>query len=50
MPAHMVREFLDSRGVKYVTIRHSPAVTAREVAESAQCDCKILNALLQHLP
>mgnify|MGYP002631377024 CR=1 FL=1 len=35
MPAHMVREFLDSRGVKYVTIRHSPAVTAREVAESA---------------
>ena len=35
MPAHKVRKFLDSRGVKYVTIRHSPAVTAQEVAESA---------------
>ena len=25
MPANKVREYLDSRGVKYVTIRHSPA-------------------------
>ncbi|MCX6945511.1 MAG: YbaK/EbsC family protein [Opitutales bacterium] len=35
MPANKVRVFLDSRGVKYVTIRHSPAVTAAEVAASA---------------
>lgn len=35
MPANKVREFLDSRGVKYVTIRHSPAFTAAEVAVSA---------------
>ncbi len=35
MPANKVRAFLDSRGVKYVTIRHSPAFTAAEVAASA---------------
>ncbi len=35
MPANKLREFLDSRGVKYVTIRHSPAYTAAEVAQSA---------------
>ncbi len=35
MPANKVREFLDSRGIKYVTIKHSPAVTAAEIAESA---------------
>lgn len=35
MPANTVRAFLDSRGVKYVTIRHSPAFTAAEVAASA---------------
>jgi Ala-tRNA(Pro) deacylase len=35
MPAQKVREFLDGRGIKYVTIRHSPAVTAAEVAASA---------------
>jgi Ala-tRNA(Pro) deacylase len=35
MPANQLREFLDSRGVKYVSIRHSPAFTAEEVAQSA---------------
>jgi Ala-tRNA(Pro) deacylase len=35
MPANKVREFLDSRGVKYVSIKHSPAFTAAEVAASA---------------
>lgn len=41
MPANKVKGFLDSRGVKYVTIRHSPAFTAAEVAASAHvagCD------------
>jgi Ala-tRNA(Pro) deacylase len=35
MPANKLKEFLDSRGVKYVSIRHSPAFTAQEVAQSA---------------
>lgn len=35
MPATKVREFLDSHGVKYVSISHSPAFTAEEVAASA---------------
>jgi Ala-tRNA(Pro) deacylase len=35
MPANKLREFLDSRGVKYVSIRHSPSFTAQEVAQSA---------------
>lgn len=35
MSANKVREFLDSRGAKYVHIRHSPAFTAAEVARSA---------------
>ena len=35
MPATKVKEFLDSRGVKYVSIQHSPAFTAPEVAASA---------------
>lgn len=35
MPATKLREFLDTHGVKYVTIRHSVAYTAQEVAASA---------------
>jgi Ala-tRNA(Pro) deacylase len=35
MPARQLSEFLDSNDVKYVTIRHSPAYTANEVAASA---------------
>ena len=35
MPARKLREFLDDRGVKYVTVGHSPAFTAQEVAASA---------------
>ena len=35
MPATQLKEFLNSRGVKYVTIQHSPAYTAPEVAASA---------------
>lgn len=33
MPATKLKEFLDRRGVKYVSIRHSLAYTAPEVAE-----------------
>ena len=34
MPATRLKEFLDSEGVKYLQINHSPAYTAREVAQS----------------
>ena len=35
MPVRKLREFLDSQKVKYVTINHSPAYTAQEIAASA---------------
>jgi Ala-tRNA(Pro) deacylase len=35
MPATKLRAFLDERGISYVTVRHSPAFTAAEIAESA---------------
>ncbi|MBI5770776.1 MAG: YbaK/EbsC family protein [Verrucomicrobia bacterium] len=34
MPAMKLKAFLDSRGVRYVSIQHSMAFTAAEVAES----------------
>lgn len=35
MPAKRLKEFLDSRQIKYVTINHSLAYTAQEIAGSA---------------
>jgi Ala-tRNA(Pro) deacylase len=35
MPANKLKEFLDSEKVKYVSLSHSPAYTAQEVAASA---------------
>ncbi len=35
MPARKLKEYLDREGVKYVTIRHSPAYTAQEIAARA---------------
>jgi Ala-tRNA(Pro) deacylase len=35
MPTKKLREFLDSHGVKYVSISHSRAYTAQEIAASA---------------
>lgn len=35
MSASKLKEFLNSRGVKYVSIQHSPAFSAPEVAASA---------------
>src|SRR5439155_13304008 len=35
MPVKKLQEFLDQHQVKYVTISHSPAYTAQEVAASA---------------
>lgn len=42
MPAKLVKEFLDSKNVKYVTIKHSKAYTAQEIAASAHIDGKHL--------
>lgn len=36
MPVEKLRKFLDDQHVKYVTIKHSRAFTAQEVADSAQ--------------
>jgi Ala-tRNA(Pro) deacylase len=35
MPANKLKEYLNSQQIKYVTISHSPAYTAQEVAASA---------------
>ncbi len=35
MPVKRLKDFLDSHNVKYVTINHSPAYTAQEIAQSA---------------
>jgi Ala-tRNA(Pro) deacylase len=35
MPVKRLKEFLDSQGVKYVSVHHSPAYTAQEIAASA---------------
>ena len=42
MPVKRLKEFLDSHGVKYVTISHSPAFTAQEIAASAHVPGKEL--------
>lgn len=34
MPAAKVTAYLDSKGIKYVSLRHSPAFTAPEIAAS----------------
>jgi Ala-tRNA(Pro) deacylase len=42
MPAERLRKYLDEEHVKYVTLKHSKAYTAREVAESAHLVAKKL--------
>jgi len=42
MPVNKLRDFLDSQTTKYVTIRHSPAYTAQEVAASSHIPGKEL--------
>jgi Ala-tRNA(Pro) deacylase len=34
MPARKLKDFLDSHGIKYLSMTHSPAYTAQEVAAS----------------
>lgn len=40
MPATKLKEFLDHQHVKYISIRHSPAFTAQEVAATAHLSGK----------
>jgi Ala-tRNA(Pro) deacylase len=42
MPARKLKEFLDDHHVRYVTINHSPAFTAQEIAASAHIPGKEL--------
>ena len=42
MPVRQLKEFLDNRNVKYVTITHSASYTAQEVAASAHVPGKEL--------
>jgi Ala-tRNA(Pro) deacylase len=42
LPARRLKAFLDREAVKYVSVQHSPAYTAQEIAESAQVSGKIL--------
>ena len=42
MPVEKLKRFLESEGVKYVTISHSPAFTAQEIAASAHIPGKEL--------
>jgi len=42
MPLTKLKQFLDSHGVKYLTIGHSPSYTAQEIAASAHIPGKEL--------
>ena len=42
MPLSKIKDFLDSQNIKYVTIKHSPAYTAQEVAASSHIPGKEL--------
>lgn len=42
MPVEKLKEFLDQNGVKYLSVSHSPAFTAQEIAASAHIPGKEL--------
>jgi Ala-tRNA(Pro) deacylase len=42
MPSKKLKEFLDSKKVKYIKIEHAPAYTAQEIAQSAHIPGKEL--------
>ena len=42
MPTRKLKEYLDNNDVRYVTIDHSPAFTAQEIAASAHIPGKVL--------
>ena len=40
MPGKLVKDYLDFNGIQYVTISHSPAFTAQDIAESSHISGK----------
>ncbi len=42
MPVKKLKEFLDSRNIRYVSISHSPAYTAQEIAASAHIPGRVI--------
>ena len=40
MPVKTLKAFLDEHGIKYVTLAHSPAYTAQEIAAKAHVPSK----------
>lgn len=42
MPAKKLKEFLDKERIKYVSITHSPAFTAQEIAAAAHVPGRVL--------
>jgi Ala-tRNA(Pro) deacylase len=42
MSSNKLKAFLDSQGVKYISVSHSPAYTAQEIAASAHIPGKEL--------
>ncbi|MCX7704960.1 MAG: deacylase [bacterium] len=42
MPSRKLKEFLDANNIKYITIQHSPAYTAQEIAATAHIHGKEL--------
>lgn len=42
MPAQKLRRYLDANDVRYLTIQHSPAYTAQDIAEAAHVSGKVL--------
>lgn len=42
MPARKLKEYLDKNDIKYVSIQHSPAYTAQEIAAQAHIPGKML--------
>ena len=53
MPIQKLKNFLDENKVRYISIRHSPAMTAQEVAASAHIPgkevAKTVMVLLDHV-
>ncbi|PIE44254.1 MAG: deacylase [Gammaproteobacteria bacterium] len=47
MPAQQLKEFLDTNKIKYVSIKHSPAYTAQEIAKKAHiCGDKLAKTVI----
>lgn len=40
MPVKKIKDYLDKNKIKYISIKHSPAFTAQEIAESAHISGK----------